>query len=372
MPRHLSNVYLVLILFFFLGGVLGKPKCTHPSVRKEWRSLSREERRLWVSGVKCLANTPNDGVLVPTVNPDDIAPYNASGSLFDDIVYTHMDLNHRVSFFLIHWTGLFFPWHRWLLHLFENALRTRCGYPGPIPYWDWTQADASDFYESSFFKDSDPESGLGGWGDASTGYRVLDGGFSASSSFQLSYPFPHTLRRNFDLYPPLDILLGIPGLVYNHTRPANASFTEPVVESLINGFVGDYKGFQTLMEGTEGPHMNIHFGVGGDLGGACPNDAPPGCIPGATFSVNDPLFFLHHAMIDRIWFKWQQKHNNKYAFKGGAVQRLENASAFSLYPNGGPPYLTMESAIPTDGLSQPFTVADMIDTMEEPLCYIYD
>lgn len=47
-------------------------------------------------------------------------------------------------------------------------------------------------------------------------------------------------------------------------------------------------------------------------------------------------------MLDRIWFKWQKKHNlNKNAFEGGSVQHLENASAFGLYPTGGPPYLTV-------------------------------
>jgi hypothetical protein len=35
--------------------------------------------------------------------------------------------------------------------------------------------------------------------------------------------------------------------VYDQTRPANASFIQPVVESLIDGF----KGFQARMEGVE-------------------------------------------------------------------------------------------------------------------------
>jgi tyrosinase len=25
-------------------------------------------------------------------------------------------------------------------------------------------------------------------------------------------------------------------------------------------------------------------------------------------SVNDPLFFMHHANIDRLWWMWQEKH----------------------------------------------------------------
>ncbi|KAJ6594303.1 Di-copper centre-containing protein [Mycena capillaripes] len=366
MPCALA-LHFFLLSLFILGGALETQKCTHPSVRKEWRSLSREGRTNWIIGIKCLANLHHDAAFIPSLNPPDIAPYNTSGSLFDDMVYAHMDLNHR-----IHFTGLFLPWHRWYLYVLEKVLRNRCGYKGAIPYWDWTK-DAANFYESAFFKDSDPKSGLGGWGDPSKQFRVLDGGFSASSSLRLSYPVPHTLRRNFTLVPPLESRFPVPGLVWNHTRPGNASFTKPVAESLTDGFVGDYKGFQARMEGVEGPHLNVHFIIGGDAGGECPSEAPPDCIPGPTFSANDPLFFLHHAMVDRIWFKWQKKHKfNIYAFEGGSVQRLENAAAFAQYPTGGAPYLTMDSEIPTDGLSRNFTVADMISTTEGPLCYVYD
>ncbi|KAJ7881416.1 Di-copper centre-containing protein [Mycena leptocephala] len=364
---RLITLYIMLVSLFILGTALETNKCRKPSVRKEWRSLSREQRKHWIAAVTCLANSPNDHTLVPSVNPPDIAPYNASGSLYDDIVYLHMGFPVQV-----YWTGFFLPWHRWYLYVFETALRNRCKYTGPLPYWDWTK-DAANFYESPFFKESNPQSGLGGWGDAATQFRVLDGGFSASSSFRLSYPFPHTLRRNFTLFPPLELAYPVPGLPYNDSRPASASFIKPVVQSLTDGFVGDFKGFQTRMEGVEGPHINVHFIVGGDMGGACPVDAPPGCISGPAFASNDPLFWLHHAMIDRIWFKWQKKHKlNKYAFEGGSVQRFENSTVFNQYPTGGPPYLTIDSEIPTDGLSPPFTVADMMSTTEGPLCYVYE
>jgi len=40
-------------------------------------------------------------------------------------------------------------------------------------------------------------------------------------------------------------------------------------------------------------HVGGHFSVGGDPGGD------------VYVSTNDPLFFLHHGMIDRIWWLWQ-------------------------------------------------------------------
>jgi len=41
----------------------------------------------------------------------------------------------------IHGTGYFLPWHRLYVQTFENALRSKCGYTGVQPYWDWTQGD---------------------------------------------------------------------------------------------------------------------------------------------------------------------------------------------------------------------------------------
>ncbi|KAJ7881447.1 tyrosinase copper-binding domain-containing protein [Mycena leptocephala] len=197
-----------------------------------------------------------------------------------DIVYAHMDLTHH-----IHWTGLFFPWHRWYLHVFEDALRNRCGYRGALPYWDWMK-DAANFYESAFFKESDPKSGLGSWGNTLTQFRILDSTLFASSSFWLLYPFLHMLHQKFNLFPQFEQVFPVPGLAYDYTHSANASFIKLMVESLIDGFVGDFKGFQTQMEGVEGPHINVHFIVSRDTGGSCPSDVPAGCISGPTFAAN--------------------------------------------------------------------------------------
>ena len=33
-----------------------------------------------------------------------------------------------------------------------------------------------------------------------------------------------------------------------------------------------------------------------------------GTMANVSSSPNDPVFFLHHAMIDRIWAEWQERH----------------------------------------------------------------
>ena len=41
-------------------------------------------------------------------------------------------------------------------------------------------------------------------------------------------------------------------------------------------------------------HNRVHVWIGGDMG--------PGTSP------NDPVFFLNHCNVDRIWSQWQQMH----------------------------------------------------------------
>ncbi|KAI0316266.1 Di-copper centre-containing protein [Amylostereum chailletii] len=337
--------------------------CTSPTVRREWRQFTTDEKSAWISAVKCLNGLPHDDALTPSVDPSisNIPGVNASGSYYDDFVYVHMDLNTR-----IHNTGLFLPWHRWYVAVYEGALKEKCGYTGSSPYWDWS-IDAPHFFESDFWADSDPTSGLGGFGDPNKDFSVPDGAFS---DFHLTYPSPHILRRNLTLQP----YLGLdPQFFTEPAKIANTSFTAAEVSKMVNGFVGDYKGFQTYFEGWEGAHGSVHLIMGGDLGGDCPSSAPSNCTNGPTFSANEPLFWMHHAMVDKVWYDWQQANTaNAAAFKGGSVQALENATYNAEYPNGAPPFLNMSSILPADGLFTESTIQDVFNTTAGILCYVYE
>ena len=69
-----------------------------------------------------------------------------------------------------------------------------------------------------------------------------DGGFR---NLHLSYPSPHTLRRNFTLRP-----FDIPGAVLFKypLKEANSSFLAPEIEKLLETPAGDYKNFQAAFE----------------------------------------------------------------------------------------------------------------------------
>jgi len=210
-------------------------------------------------------------------------------------------------------------------------------------------------------------SGLGGWGDPNDDYTVHDGGFR---NFQLAYPVPHHLRRNFTLLPWKDIALP---LVTDPLKIGNTSFSASVIEALLETPAGDYKGFQTVLEATEGSHSGVHLITGGDLGGSCPKSAPSSCIPGPTWSSNEPLFFMHHAMVDKIWYDWQNRDPaNAMSFFGGSVEYLYSLAAYDEYPNGGPPYLNLNSIMPADGLFPEAIIGDVMNTTGGYLCYVYE
>ena len=59
----------------------------------------------------------------------------------------------------------------------------------------------------------------------------------------------------------------------------------------LNGFA-TFTAFQAAIEGAV--HAGVHSAVGGDM--------ETGSSP------SDPLFWLHHANIDRLWAKWQKQH----------------------------------------------------------------
>ncbi|KAI9290605.1 Di-copper centre-containing protein, partial [Neoconidiobolus thromboides FSU 785] len=53
--------------------------------------------------------------------------------------------------------------------------------------------------------------------------------------------------------------------------------------------------FRQQIEGA--PHGAVHMNIGGDKGDFS-----------TMYSSNDPIFYLHHAFIDLLWFEWQERN----------------------------------------------------------------
>ena len=131
----------------------------------------------------------------------------------------------------------------------------------------------------------------------------------------------------------------------NHTGRGHFSGTAlspEYVNSILS--IDDYIGFLTAVE--YGPHDAIPIGVGGDFK--------------SMTAPTDPLFFVHHAQLDRLWWIWQRgKPQRQYAYNG-VTSRSSNASA------------SLEDVLFFHGLARNVTVSDIMNTEGDLLCYRYD
>ncbi|KAG8739701.1 hypothetical protein FRC10_005262 [Ceratobasidium sp. 414] len=244
---------------------------------------------------------------------------NTSASKFDDFVYAHMDSNVKD-----HFTGIFLPWHRWYLHTFENALRTRCDYKGTLPFWDWSR-DTAHIPDSPVFNSSKTY-GLGTFGTNASNPEVTDGAFGTAVR---AYPTPHLIKRKFNPYP-----FRTKVFPFEFLKPdmrATDAFTPSAIKAVVGGSKGNFTDFAYKMDG------GVYIG----------------------------LLYLWH--LDCIWARWQaRRKENRNAFGGGLTQDLEH---YDQYPVGAPPTAKLSSDLPTVGLSGPVSVEDVMQTKGGYLCY---
>jgi hypothetical protein len=234
-----------------------------------------------------------------------------SGGTYDEFfVKVHRDSRHADDSNDAHRGPAFFPWHREFLIRFEGALQyyaRRIDPPIPdsdllgLPYWDWSvdSSPNSSIWGSSGF--------LGGNGDPVNNYRVPSGPFAFKSGWTLTYTIPseeptNYLRRRFGPGP------GNPGT----SLPTPQDVTDTLNETAYDVApwnINSASGFCNRAEGWSpyGMHNLIHIWVGGSM------------VP--ITSPNDPVFFLHHCFVDKLWADWQSLHPNVpwYLPDGGAA-----------------------------------------------------
>jgi len=89
--------------------------------------------------------------------------------------------------------------------------------------------------------------GVGGWGDPNDDNQITDGAFV---DFIVSYPLPHRLRRRYT-----------PNNPNNPDELLANAFTPESQAAMVNGFQGDFIGFQVRLK--SGSHAAVHETVGG-------------------------------------------------------------------------------------------------------------
>ncbi|EAU93514.2 hypothetical protein CC1G_02744 [Coprinopsis cinerea okayama7 len=252
------------------------------------------QRRDYIRAVRCLAEKPsNAGRGRPAMK-----------TRFDQFVATHFDLDLD-----IHVVGQFLPWHRHFVTLYTNALREECGYRGPTPYWDWTlDAHAPvPFVDSPIF---DPILGFGGNGVPGTTLAPLPPldtvqplpplpglptGPRAPEGCLLSGPF-QDFKVRFGPRATEESPTGmciVRGIFEGVRRNLNST---SVAATLAQRSFEEFRRFVDIQgepfEEAAGIHWAGHAVVGGTM------------MSGRA-SPADPIFYLHHANLDRIWAKWQ-------------------------------------------------------------------
>ncbi|KAL0572405.1 hypothetical protein V5O48_009566 [Marasmius crinis-equi] len=313
------------------------PQCSALTERHEWRTLSNEQKLEYIDAVKCLQSLPAKGDLP------------VARTRFDDFQAAHIVLADEV-----HLVGQFLPWHRFLIHLYETALHDECGYRGTSPYWDWSQ-DITDGLESySASPVFDPVYGFGGNGKDIPGYEGPFGNYSEIPGWQYGSgggciqdgPFVH-----------YNLSLG-PGTVpTNHCiqRAFTPAFFSTITPEQVNHTLEKptFELFRIELEGTPVTstakvHDGGHFAVSGEMNNR-------------YSSPGDPLFYLHHAALDRLWWIWQQ---------ADLEERLYQISGRS---SVDPPFhnVTLDFELKSEGLSPLVPLRQVMDTRNEYLCYVY-
>lgn len=106
---------------------------------------------------------------------------------------------------------------------------------------------------------------------------------------------------------------------------------------------GDYADMAHCAE--RGAHAWGHNGIGA-------------VMQDAAGSPGDPVFWLHHAFIDRNWRIWQ----NANSARTGYINGVDVA--------GRP--LTLDMSVSVNGMRPNIRIRDLLDTTNDRLCYRYN
>jgi tyrosinase len=251
-------------------------------MRKNVKNLSSTDREKFVNAILKLKKAPS------LLHPDD-----STYGRYDDYVEIHMHAMMVMSPSnpaddpdwypgWAHNGPAFLPWHRIYLLQFEKDLQSISKDNSvTVPYWDWTDNDSSPFSENFMGTNGEEMS------DNSPG-KVIDGPFAYEGPnhwtlvVKDSAEDPNHLTRGFGRRPDARRL---PTSVQVDRVMQVPLYDSPVWK------LGS-PGFRT---GVEVPlHNLVHRWVNGTML--------------AMTSPNDPVFWLHHSNIDKLWGDWQRLH----------------------------------------------------------------
>jgi len=273
------------------------------------------EQLAYVQAEACLYRTPSNGMPGAT-------------NRHEDLQSLHQQLNTE-----IHGVGQFLPWHRYFLYAHQQVLKNDCNYNGPMPYWNET-LDAGNFQNAPMFT---PEYFGAARLKTSDGYGacVTDGAF-ADTELHIgpgSRNTPHCLSRAVD-----------------------ETFSKVISQNFIDVCNSHAKYGDMLNCIFPGPHAYGHDAIGA-------------VMSDILSSPGDPIFFLHHGMVDKAWAQWQAMD---------PATRVTGVTAMGGYTTQTKPAdgiwvdTTLSYQLSTMNVIPNMNISMVMDTENEYLCYRYD
>lgn len=346
-------------------------------IRCNRRQMSQELRKGFTNAVTCLQNLPPQ-----RMTADEASTYPGVKSRYDECVelfqvlfgfcsliatrYVATHINYTLN---IHDTADFLAWHRGYIHYLEQDLQNLCDYQGKLPYWEWS-LDAEAPQNSELFNGDEYSMGsngqyipdrtpvylglqqvtlpLGTGGGCVTGgpfanYTVNMGPVAAPNLTALDYQFgynPRCLSRDLS-----------PGLTQQYLTWTNVT-TLILENTLVEEFQGVMQADSTYSA------ADNKFGVHG-----CGHYAVGSIMADFYASPADPIFFLHHAQVDRMWSIWENidPYRRLTAIHGTSTMLNDPPSA----------EMSLTDIMPYGLVADDIAFSEMMDTFAGPLCYYY-
>lgn len=235
-----------------------------PTVRRDIRNLAKETKELELYKIafrRLWDRWPLKDWHIPENRPSKeqmktLDRTKRTSLVFQALLHTH---------YCPHNNWWFFPWHRAYLYYFEKLLQDAVRDLNPsrlptIPYWNWTDDRPSD------------------------------------------HPVPKIFRGTLSENP-----LG------NNRRHSNHLLDSHVGKDVIRERVNNAHSFEVFGSGSvknlrdegsaspfeRGPHLFVHMLIGG-----ADRNFRPGDFNHFATAAFDPIFWSHHANVDRLWNQW--------------------------------------------------------------------
>lgn len=279
-------------------------------------------------------------------------PGDSSVSIYDQFVAIHLCVTGLASgtgpaagVDGAHGGPGFLPWHREYLRRYEEALAA-VDPTVSLPYWNWGLG--SDAENVGLFQDDriGPRGGI-----------VNSGYFAEAATTQ--NPLGWTIHPDLR---PLGSALSRSGTADVNSLPPGTDVSEALEMIAFSSFRPALESGSGLSFGHSSMHNGVHGWVSGDMG--------------FMTSPNDPIFFMHHAQIDRLWAIWQRTHpgvanyNNNNVFVGqghGPSDNMWPWDAGASAPGGT--FAAAAALIPTEAPIDLVTPEEVLET--EALGYVY-